>query len=42
MHANVFTRTGKRYLTRREAQRLIDDYGDYKAVQNGPLEIVED
>jgi len=39
MYKNVFTKTGKRFKTREEAQRLIDDYSSYQAFNNGPLEI---
>jgi len=42
MHKNVFTKTGKRFKTHKNAQQLIDDYGVYQAFDNGTLEIVED
>jgi hypothetical protein len=42
MHKNIWAKRGKSFKTRREAQRLIDDYAVYTAVNNGPLEIVEE
>lgn len=42
MYKNVFTENGKRFKTRKMAQRTIDDYADYKAFDNGELVIVED
>lgn len=39
MYKNVFTKTGKKFKTREEAQRLIDDYSSYQAFNNGSLEI---
>ena len=39
IYKNVFTKTGKKFKTREEAQRLIDDYSSYQAFNNGSLEI---
>ncbi len=41
MYKNVFTVKGKVYKTRREAQRLVDDFGEYSRFSNGVLEVVE-
>lgn len=43
MHKNHFVAPpgGKQYKTRVQAQRLIDDFAVYKAVNNGLLEIME-
>lgn len=42
MYRNIFTRVGKRFKTRENAQKLIDDYAAYQRFNNGKLEIVED
>lgn len=42
MHENVFAASGKRFKTREGAQATIDAFADFKAFDNGQLEIVDD